>query len=122
MHKFSGLILIEVIVSLFILALLLLGLDGLAVYALKEASYAYHQSIALQQLKSMSERLMLSKGANLAEILADWNQQNQNSLPQGNGRVEGAYPYFKLTITWGNQSIQSCHNDQLRGVGCLHLE
>lgn len=62
----SGFTLIEVLVTIFLLTVGLLGLAGLQAFCLKNTQIAYYRAIASQQASDMSDRLR----ANLVGVLA----------------------------------------------------
>jgi hypothetical protein len=122
-HLFSGSSLIEIIICLFILSLLLLGLDAMQLTSLREAKAAYYFSVATQQLNAMNERLHVVAEGNYDEQLALWNRQNQQVLPQGRGTIEGDYPSVNLAIFWGNgnKMAQECNKNKIGQSGCLQM-
>jgi len=120
MRKFSGVSLIEVLISFLILSAMLLGLDALQVTALRETKNAYYFSVAAQQLNNMVERFATFGDKQLDEQLAGWNQQNQAVLPQGRGRLEWG-PHTVLTIYWGRADQQRCDKNKTGMAGCLHI-
>lgn len=101
MSYFSGFTLIEVLISLFLLSLILLGLDAMEVFALRENRAAFYFLTAENQIDAMVERLYaLNTQENLAEQVSIWNQQNQEVLPLGTGSVSGYFPSYTLKIEW----------------------
>jgi len=110
--------LIEILVSFFIIACMLLGLDAAQLTALHATKSAYYFSIATSQVQMMSERLQLEKYIN-ADFYFAWNKNNAAVLPKGNGVISGSYPYFVITIFWGDHPHQSCEKNQIGIAGCL---
>lgn len=120
LKKFQGFTLIEILVSLFILSLFLLGLDAMQITALREARAAYFFSVASQQLNVMAERLaVLPDQSNLEEEIARWNKQNQAVLPLGRGQPIGHDSHSVLQITWGKRDITECKHNHINQSGCL---
>ena len=117
----NGFTLLEVLISLFILSILLLGLDAMQLAALREAESAYYLSVATQQLNNMLERLQITKNDSLSDQQQQWNQQNQMVLPNGRGVISGEYPHIKLAIYWGDESAGACEKDKIGQSGCLQL-
>src|SRR5690242_4208553 len=102
MSKVSGFTFIEVIVSLLLLSLILLGFNAMQLQALRETQSAYDYSVAALQLNAMTERLRaLDKWAGLQEQINIWNLQNKQVLPQGKGEVMG----HTIKITWGRNEF-----------------
>ena len=121
MQKQLGINLIELLISLFILSIMLLGLDALQITALREAVSTYYFNVATEQLNVMAERLHTFKDNNLDEQLMIWNEQNRNVLPKGRGEMSGQYPDIALTIFWGMKSQKTCHKNTIGQSGCLRL-
>ena len=116
----NGFTLLEVLVSLFILALLLLGLDAVQMKALHSVKSAYYFSVATEQLNSMLERLQTTHYQNNIDSLQLlWNEQNKRVLPQGRGTISLAPPNVVLTIYWGK--IANCDRDKIGQSGCVRV-
>jgi len=91
--------LLEVLISLFILALMLLGLDAMQLSSLRQAKTAYYFSVATQQLASMAEHVK-------AQSYPAFKVSPE--LPQGRAMLTGTYPNYTLSICWkGNPIGQS---------------
>ncbi len=115
----NGFSLIEALISLFLIALLLFGLDAAQLYSLKEARNAYFASVALNQINNGIERLIaLNTHEGLDEQIAVWNTENQNVLPAGFGTITGQYPNYIITVYWGSHD-HHCQKQQLGASGCL---
>ena len=119
MQSHVGFSLIEVLISLIILSILLLGFDAMQMVTLREAKAAYYFSVATEQLNSMLARLEAFHGRNDADQLAEWNKQNQDVLPQGRGIMHGIYPDFVLDIFWGDLHVSECNENKIGQSGCL---
>lgn len=121
--KQSGSSLIEILVSLFILSLVLLGLDAMQLTALKETKAAYYFSVAAQQLNNVIERLQALNGADDYEQLAVWNKENQDVLPQGRGVIHNneGNERNEVSIYWGTMTEQACHENKIGQSGCLRI-
>lgn len=119
--KFYGYTLLEVLVSLFLLSLLMLGLNSIQAVSLRNAHSASYSAIAAMQLQSMAERLKLLNDNEITEQVTYWNNQNKSMLPQGRGTVSGHFPSYHVVIYWG-QTTQQC-NELSQGLsGCLSLD
>jgi prepilin-type N-terminal cleavage/methylation domain-containing protein len=117
----AGFSLIEVLVSLLLLAFILLGFDATELFSVRAIRAAYYFEVATTQLNNMVERLQIAAPVNAveqAELI--WNSENKVVLPQGRGQVAGEYPDYQLTIYWG-QPQQSCKQNQLGSSGCLSI-
>ena len=99
-----GLTLFEVLISLLILSLVLLGLDVMELSALRLNRKAYFSAVAEQQLHNMEERLsFLGALGDPAQQIERWNGENKRLLPLGAGRVQGHYPLYTITLYWGGE-------------------
>lgn len=115
-----GVSLFEVLVSLLLLSLVLLGLEVMQVSALHLNINACLVTVAEQQLQNIEERLrLLGPSGPYDQQLAAWNQENQRVLPQGWGAVSGSYPNYTLTLYWGKKQDQSCEKSREEHAGCL---
>ena len=94
--------LIEILVSLLILSLILLGFDAAEVYSFHKTEEAYFFNVAVNQLQEITERLTaLGSYDGLDQQVALWNLHNQAVLPQGKGSITKS---VQLKINWGKNS------------------
>lgn len=121
MNQYLGFSLIEILISLFIISMMLLGFDAVQLTSLREMKSAYYFSVATQQLTVMAEQLHAYQEGNLDKPLRSWNKQNKDVLPQGRGTITGIYPTFLLAIFWGNMPSEICYKDKIGQSGCLHM-
>src|SRR5690349_7549568 len=98
LKKSLGFSLVEVLISLFIFSLILLGFDAMELIALRESRSAYYFSMAAMQVQSMAEKLHAV--GEVSDWIESWNQQNQEMLPHGKGEVIGAYPIYEIILHW----------------------
>ena len=112
---YRGTSLIEVLISLLLLSLFLLGFDAMQMASLRAAKADYYFHVATSQLEFIRERLIIAK--NIHEELANWNQLNQQVLPQGIGFIEGDYPNFHISVAWGG--LHSCKQNKVGRTGCV---
>lgn len=102
----AGFSLIEVLISLIILAFILLGFDALQIHALRENQRAYFITVATNQLFSLAEQLRESDNStDVTSIVTEWNNQNKEVLPEGRGIISGNFPDYWITIFWGNHHL-----------------
>lgn len=100
----TGFSFIEVLISLFLLGIVLLGYEVLQMQALRRSYSAYYLGVAADQVTSMVERLKARKTLNgLASQIDIWNRQNLEVLPQAEGKVGGRYPNFTVELKWGSR-------------------
>jgi len=81
-----GFAMIEVLISMGLMALVLLSLLSYQIIALKSIESSNFKNIAMQQLINFSEMLLINETDSARNrILFSWNKDNQNLLPQGEG-------------------------------------
>jgi hypothetical protein len=121
-QKFSGLSLIELLISLLILSLVLLGFDAMQWSALHDARESYFFSIAEGQIYSVIERLHAHPRAlDLPQQRVLWNRDNQELLPAGKGYISGSYPSYQITLFWGEKTNkQVCPQINSGILNCLN--
>lgn len=117
----QGIILIEVIISLLLISLWLLGLGAANFAALRETKSIYYYSVAQSQLQNIRQRLHTFKQSDVAIQVAIWNEQNQQMLPQGVGMIKGTYPHYIAVIGWGGLTPESCRATKVGVMGCLRV-
>ncbi len=118
MHKYQGASLIEILVSLFLLSIMLFGLDALGLVVLHETKNAYYLAVAEQQMFNMIEQIHAAKNIDISSALIQWNKQNKQLLPQGIGEIKGPY----LSIYWGSFPDYSCSKNKIGESGCLQAD
>ena len=111
----NGFTFIEIMVSLLILSLMLLGLDLAQLTALRNSNTSYYFAAAVSQLHLMQERLRVLNDADMSDQLQRWNQQNAKLLPHGHGIVDNK----KVTVYWGEGKSTSCVTNQIGLSGCV---
>jgi type IV pilus assembly protein PilV len=80
----AGFTLLEVLVSMLIIAVGLLGMAGLQIQSLKQGQSAYYRSVATQLAYDLSDRMR----GNLVGVLA--NEYNRTGLGSDYGTIEAA--------------------------------
>jgi type IV pilus assembly protein PilV len=121
MNRQKGFTLVEVLVSIVVLAVGLLGLAGLQLISLKAADSAYHRSQASILVDDIVDRMRANRanavagsynidigdasptGTSIAEVdLANWRAQVSGSLTSGDGAVavNAATHITTITIQW----------------------
>ncbi|OGT42542.1 MAG: hypothetical protein A3F13_05120 [Gammaproteobacteria bacterium RIFCSPHIGHO2_12_FULL_40_19] len=93
---------IEVIISMGLIALVLLSLLTYQINMLKNCFQLNLKTIAHNQLMNFSEMLLVNTGdAKRNAALFAWNEINANILPQGNGELtEISEHQCEITINW----------------------
>jgi prepilin-type N-terminal cleavage/methylation domain-containing protein len=116
----KGYSLIEVLMSLALLSLALLGVDAMEIQSLHENRNTYFFNVAINQFQSMRDRLhVLNKNSHLDDAVSKWQNENKIVLPQGYGQVIGSYPDYVVTLFWGEASHTECQKMTVSNAGCL---
>ncbi len=115
----QGFTLLEVLISLLLFSLILLGFEDMQIVALKNARAANYFYLATEQMHNITERLkLLSNQHGLHQQIIQWNNENQQVLPAGRGLSVGQYPHYTLTLYWGNFN-KKCDTIYLGQAGCI---
>ncbi len=99
----KGFSLIEVMISIVIFSVGLLGLLRLQTLSLQHAYSAMLTSQAESQLVDMADQLMITAIPDISL----WNNENNLLLPQGNGVLYGAAPHYQLQLFWNFEEKQN---------------
>ncbi|MDP1573944.1 MAG: hypothetical protein Q8L78_03295 [Coxiellaceae bacterium] len=92
-----GFLMIEVLLSLFIISMVFLSLLAYQIALLKNTEALHFKTIATQQLLNFSEIVLFSKNTPLRKTLfSKWNRDNAAWLPQGIG-------------IWSDNNQHDCH-------------
>lgn len=118
-----GFSLVEILISLLILSLILLGFDCMQIYALRENRNAYYFSVAENQLISFTNRLRVRNSRDeLTDQVTRWNEQNHTLLPYGKGYVTGVFPFYTTTLFWGDKTNKRiCKDLPIGQLKCLSV-
>ncbi|MBX3709259.1 MAG: hypothetical protein KIT56_07515 [Gammaproteobacteria bacterium] len=119
MLRQTGISLIELLTSLMLISILLLGVDAVLVTSIQQSRSVYYFAAAQQQINVISEKLKLIKNNQYQALLNAWNKQNQEVLPQGRGTIKGSDPNETVSIFWGNTQEQDCEKNKIGTEGCL---
>lgn len=111
---------IEIIISLCLISIMLLGLDAVQLTSLREAKIAHFYAIAQRQINNMAEYLTQNKKAN-NEMISEWNKQNASVLPNGIGVVNEYGKNYQINIFWGDRDRNDCLHNTIGISGCLQL-
>lgn len=106
-QKNYGFSLIEVLISLLILSVGLLGIAAMEIKALQNTQNSYWRSVATVQIAAMLERLRVnhSSAARIKEC-DEWNLQNQRLLPQTKGSCICNSKECQIILTWKTEEIK----------------
>jgi type IV pilus assembly protein PilV len=139
MHRQEGATMIEVLVTILVLAVGLLGLSATQVMSLKNGNNAHHRYMAALAAHEMAERMRANpdgvelasydgktvdgsetdvacssscSASNLANMdLYEWGQVISTNLPAGEGEIDRVGRTITLTVTWNEQ-----HTGENRGT------
>lgn len=122
MLKTQGLSLMEVLISLVILSLALLGFDAFEIDALHKIRNAYYAAIASEQLYSMAERLQSHTIEQYPEQIRIWSAENELLLPASRGLVTFQQSPFQITLFWGQKTNKKTCQESNKGLlHCLSM-
>lgn len=144
-----GVSLLEILISLLVLAIGILGLTSLQINALRHNQDAHQRSIALNQMTEFADRMRanpqgVSNGSydslsgkpslpncspcNPAQIasrdLSIWNTENAILLPNGQGRINKVSAnLFDVTLMWDSHRTgatgTNCSKDFNKDLTCI---
>lgn len=116
MRYSCGFTLLEVMISLFIASLVLLGVTAAEIRALREARGILYFNRAILLNENMAEYLLVYGDA--SGYLRLWQHEVQRDLPDASAAVTGLSPRFTISITWGGYD-QVCHQSRAGLSGCV---
>lgn len=105
MRPHSGAALIEVLISLIIFSIFLLGLDAMQLTSLQMTKKSYYAALAQAQLEFLQERMLVLNENQFGNEIEKWNKQLNKLLPNGRGEMN-ANNIAK--IYWGNATESDC--------------
>ncbi|SHG20250.1 type IV pilus assembly protein PilV [Microbulbifer donghaiensis] len=147
MKQQTGATMIEILVTILVLAVGLLGLSATQVMSLKNGNNAHHRYMAALAAHEMAERMRANpdglelgsydgetvdgsettpncsatlscSAGDLADLdLYDWGQVISDNLPSGTGQITRAVRTVTLTVSWNEQ-----HTGENRGTAAGGLE
>lgn len=113
-HNQIGISLLEVLVSLFLISLILLGFDAVQITLLKQMKNSFYYAVADLQINNWLERHN-AEGESYG--IAEWNKENKLLLPNGIGNVLCERDYCEIKIAWlnaqGKNVFISTHESKL---------
>lgn len=116
-NREQGFSLLEVLITVFILAVGLLGLAGLQAKSLKNNHSSLHRTSAIVLSYDIVDRMRLNKNVNYSlalsdapsaggtlkdQDLVDWTNALASSLPQGDGVIAVAGDVITITVQWND--------------------
>lgn len=148
MVRDAGFSMLEILVSLVVLSIGLLGLAALQTTAMRFNHDGHLLSIAVSQANMMADRMRANKAGVTAgdyntlsgiptppacttcspaqraqKDLYDWNTRNAAALPSGQGTVTAAGGLFSITVRWDNERTgvtgTGCSGDSSVDLACV---
>lgn len=119
MKCYLGMHLVDVLISLFLLSLILIGIDAMLIQTSKETKSLYYLQVGMQQLLQMHEQLLLHESD--SERVNQWNQQNQLLLPNAHGEIKQQNRITELQLVWQSGMKQQCKSNNV-DMQCLAIE
>jgi type IV pilus assembly protein PilV len=113
MLKNKGFTLIEILITMVVISIALLGVGILQVKALQYSYASYQRSVATIQANDLVERLwagMCALPASRDNIAAEWVTTNTNTLPSWTGSLaydaSGTIPIYTITVSWQDEKVK----------------
>lgn len=122
MRSVNGFMLLEVLLSFFVLTLGIFTVSHLFLQALQFERQAYYLNVANLQAMSLAEQLQGQSCAMSDNFNLDlWSQRNQQYLPNGTGRLvnQGAHCY--VSIAWLDPLGYECEAGYPESYTCVQL-
>lgn len=123
MLKNAGFSLIEVLITMVVISIALLGVGILQIKAMQYSYASYQRSVATIQANDLVERLwagMCALPASRAAIAAEWVTTNTNSLPSWSGTLvydaSGSIPVYTITVSWQDEKIKYTGTDTTQAM------
>lgn len=117
MKNTKGFCLLEALVCLSLLAFALMIMDKVEFDVLQRTQANYYFMQAMNQISNLSDRLRMEE-VNQEAIIDQWNKENSEVLPWGEGRVIGRYPVYSITLRWGSKQVR-CEETTIGVSGCI---
>lgn len=113
---------IEVLVALFILSIVLLGVEEQMLKSLQSSQEALNQTIAVEQINGMASMVALFPGQ-YQRFLSEWNQDNQRFLPDGKGKIKTSGGDMAIQMTWrsGSSQVWQCQSSRQENLNCVEM-
>lgn len=121
MHSQQGISFIEILITLFLFSVFMLGFSAMQITSLRDTKSAYYFAMATAQLDVMLKRLYLLKGHYSDEQITLWNQKNHDVLPQGRGVITKQPSKIIVSIFWGNAQGETCYKNKVGESGCVSV-
>lgn len=99
-----GFSLIEILISLLLLSILMMGFEATSLYAVREIREAYFLSYAQNQMASLADYVRAHQLRVSPDFLENWNQQNKDILPKVTSQIIEGETFYKVELCWKEQN------------------
>ncbi len=107
----KGTSMVEILTSMCLIAVILIMLAQLQVFAYEKSHASYLFNLARLQMNNAGERLdVIRLAAESSSIMEIWKRQNVSLLPQGMVEIREQFPGYDISLYWG-KSIGKCTNE-----------
>lgn len=110
---------LEIIISLLLLSMLLLGFDASQMVNMQVSEANYYFFVADQALESIAQHIRAYPNQHYQILLNQWRQELKEALPQGEISIQENKDGLTIRIKWGNAS---CKKIEMGRRGCLELQ
>ena|SRR3990167_1718335 len=116
MRYLNGFTLLEVLISLFLVSLVMLGLMTAQVKILRDARSLYYFQQARGLAEGMAEYIAGNQGDS-SGYYAQWQELIHHQLPSSSGSITGQRPNLFIKIYWGGNRV--CTQNHQGLAGCI---
>jgi len=123
-HQYRGYSLLEVLITLLVLAVGLLALLKMQWLALQDNHAFKHRSLAINQADNLAETFYANAAVTLAASdITRWNHENAELLPSGTGEVTQENERLIIRLYWqGKGAYQHCSSKFLPNYDCIQIK
>jgi len=117
MPNINGFTLLEVMISLLLLSIVLLGVDAAQVVVMRESRGIFYFNLASVMALNMSEYLVAHHG-DVSGYERKWRLNIEEILPMSAGRVSGSQSTYTVKVAWGG-AVLECLKSKQGAKGCV---
>lgn len=114
--------LLEVLISLSLLSIVILGEGALQLSSSHNIRTSYYMSVATEEINNITTLLHHLPTVDLADSIINWQEHVAKVLPQGKGVIEREGSHYDVSIFWGGATPGTCPTTQPNITGCLHYQ
>ncbi len=112
---------LEILISFSLLSIVMLSAGMMNLSSLQTAQSSYDIAAATQQLVNLDDFLQHARD-DTNTFIQTWKLHTAAMLPQGQGELQGAYPDYRIVVSWGGKASASCRHNTTGKQGCLVLQ